>query len=34
MEMSKKIYNLLIENGLDDVNLLEKSHIVDILNKD
>lgn len=34
MEMSKKIYNLLIENDLDDVNLLEKSHILDILNKD
>jgi len=28
MEMTKKIYNLLIENGFDDVNLLEKSHIV------
>lgn len=28
MEMTKKIYNLLLENGFDDVNLLEKSHIV------
>lgn len=28
MEMTKKIYNLLIENGFDDINLLEKSHIV------
>ncbi len=27
MEMTEKIYNLLIENGYEDKNLMEKSHI-------
>ena len=27
MNMTIKIYNLLIENGFDDKNLMEKSHV-------